>query len=59
MDREEFLLPKQIAETLGISYDKALLLVKTEIPHVKIGRKYLVRSLKFRQWYKAKEKERL
>lgn len=53
---EEFLTPQQICEILGISYDACLHLIKSEIPHFKVGRRYRVRAIKFRQWYKKKEK---
>lgn len=55
--KDEFFTPQDIANTLHISYDVALHLIKTEIPFIKVGRKYKVRVLKFRQWYRQKETE--
>lgn len=56
---EDFLTVKKISEILHVSYDVALLLVKTEIPHLKVGKGYRVRTLVFRKWFKNKEKTSL
>lgn len=53
---DEFMTTKEIAAILEVSYDVALLLVKTEIPHIRVGRSYRVRAYRFRQWFKQKEK---
>lgn len=48
------LTPKEVAETLGISYEKAMEIMKTEMRTVMVGKRIRVNQDEINAWYERR-----